>query len=265
LVALGVVCAVVLPTALLVAVGATTGGPMRGQDPWLAEVAYAGAAPLVDEAHPPLVREAWSASFRQEPPAALVPFRKPTPGALVGRVLAAIGLRDPRPLLVVALLAAAAVAAWLVRPWALLAMAVVALSPALAAGVALGAPDAIALLAILAVFALVANTRIAKAAALLIAVAWIAPAVAEAPSLGLGGLLAYVGAEGSRVGHGLLPYLVIAALLLLPQRWPRPFGAAVAWLALLWLWGPSALWLGAPVALLALAAVEQGDLEPAAA
>jgi hypothetical protein len=67
LLALGVTCAVAIPAGLLVAVGhatASSGGPMRGQDPWLADVAYAGPPPVLDEAHPPRVREAWSSPPR---------------------------------------------------------------------------------------------------------------------------------------------------------------------------------------------------------
>jgi hypothetical protein len=221
-------------------------------------VAYAGAAATIDEEHPPRVREAWSSSFRQEPPAALVPAGPATPGSVIGRVLGAVGLRDPRPLLVVALLGTAALAARLQRARALLAAAVVALSPALATGAALGSPDAPMLLALLAYLTLVRRTRVAFPVALVTALLWLGRGSAPPPSVGLGGLLAYFGAEGSRTAMRVLP-LVVVALAFLPERWPRQFAAGVAWLALIWMWGASALWLGGPIALLALAAMQEPD------
>jgi hypothetical protein len=188
-----------------------------------------------------------------------------TPGSLLGRALGTIGVRDPRALLVVALLASAALAAHLHRARGLLAATAVALSPALVMGVALGAPDAQMLAAVLVTFALVARARIALPVAIGIAVVESGAGAWGATSLGLGGLLAYFGAEGSPIVSRLLSALVLGALWFLPERWPRAFAVAVGWLALLWVWGTSALWLGAPVALLALGAVEQGDDEPAAA
>ena len=267
LLALGFTCAVVIPTALFVAVGsatARTGGPIRGQDPWLADVAYAGAPATIDEEHPPRVREAWSSSFRQEPPAALVPAGPATPGSLIGRGLGAVGLRDPRPLLVVALLGAAALAARLHRARALLAAAAVALSPALATGAALGSQDTPMLLALLAYLTLVRRTHVVLPVALATALLWLGRGSAPPPSVGLGGLLAYFGAEGSRTAMHVLPPLVVVALVFLPERWPRSFAAGVAWLACIWIWGTSALWLGAPIALLALGVVQEPEaLTPA--
>ena len=163
LLALGVTAAVVLPTGLFVAVGSATagsGGPMRGQDPWLGEVAYPDGAPVLDESHPPRVREAWSSSFRQEPPAALAPDDGRMPvAALMGRSLAVMGLRDPRPILVAALLLAGGLAVLAHRPWWPLALAVTLLSPALAPDLALGAPDALVLAAVLAALAFAIRGR----------------------------------------------------------------------------------------------------------
>ena len=262
LLALGFTCAVVIPTALVVAVGsatAGTGGPMRGQDPWLADVAYADGPAVLDESHPPRVREAWSSSFRQEPPAALLPTPAPAPGArLLGRVLSALGLRDPRPLLVAAMLGAAILASRLGRR-GLLGAAAVGLSPALAVGAALGTPDPPLLLAVLATLALVRPTRIALVLVVAIAILWLWSDGASSPSLGVGGLLTYMGAESSRTVYRVLPPLVVVALFWLPARWPRPFAAAVAWVTVAWLWGASALVLGGPIALVALGAIDAHD------
>jgi hypothetical protein len=264
LLGLGFTCAVVVPTALFVAVGSATGGPLRGQDAWLADVAYAGGPAAIDETHPPRVREAWSSSFRQEPPAALLPAGAWTPGALLGRALGAIGLRDPRPLLVLALLGAAILAARLHRAQALLAMAAVALSPALATGLAQGAPEALSLLALLAYLARLPGTRVVLPVVVVTTLLWLGRGSAPPPSLGLGGLLAYFGAEGSGTARSMLTPLALVALAFLPGRWPRWFAAGVAWVALLWMLGRSALWLGAPIALLALGAAQEPDA-PAAA
>lgn len=313
LLALGVTCAVVVPTAMFVAVGtatASSGGPMRGQDAWLGEVAYSDGAPVIDDAHPPRVREAWSSSFRQEPPAALPPAEPPPAGTiLLGRALAFAGLRDPRPLLLIALLLAGALGMLLRRSgWALAAGAIV-LSPALASGVAFGAPDALALAGILAAYMLVLRrhaipsgilggvassgtlhvhslpsvvlliggsrgqhrfVRVLLGAFLVtLALIVLAGALSDAgdwaqqggrPSLGLGGLLVYRGLETSAVARGLNRYLapivVMASFFFASRRtsgWP---GAALVMLVSLWLWGNSALWLGAPIVLLALGALE---------
>ena len=173
---------------------------MRGQDPWLADVAYADGPAVLDESHPPRVREAWSSSFRQEPPAALLPTPTPAPGArLLGRVLSALGLRNPRPLLVAAMLGAAILASRLGRR-GLLAAAAVGLSPALAVGVALGTPDPPLLLALLATLALVRPTRIALALVVAVAILWLWSDGASSPGAPGGGRPAHLHAARSRPG-----------------------------------------------------------------
>jgi hypothetical protein len=319
LVGAGVATAVLLPTALFVAIGSATahaGGPLRGQDIWLADVAYAGAAPVLDETHPPRVREAWSSSFRQEPPAALVPPRPPLPGtALAGRALAAAGRRDPRPLVLAGLLGAAMLAAFTTRGRGLLAFGLTCLAPALACGLAYGAPDALLVAAVLAALALRARRRDAWSGVAgglgAITQAQVAPvplvvfdragertvswplvasfvgvglaalaaervfgwrwpgAGPHPPSLGLGGLFVYFGAESGALARAVRDWLwpfALAAPYVLPLR--RPLWAmALAMLLVLWAAGTSASWLAAPIVLLALAALDEpfADREPEAA
>jgi hypothetical protein len=308
LLALGVTCAVVLPAGLFVAVGratASTGGAMRGQDPWLGDVAYADGAPVLDEGHPPRAREAWSSSFRQEPPAALVPAQAPPPGTtLFARALSAVGVRDPRPLMIGALALAGWLAAFTHRASRATAAAVVLLSPAVASGLALGAPDALLVAGLLAAFALAVRGRgilsglaggavsgmqlhampamvlAARARtgerryALLVLSSWVGTVVLglvaalglgwpwprrapDPPSLGLGGLLVYRGAEMSSLLQGWMVGLVAGIAVLLAPARNRAWASAVAMLAGLWLWGVSASWLGAPIAMLALGAFEE--------
>jgi hypothetical protein len=298
----GALAAVVLPTALVVAAGPATGGPVRGQDPWLADVAYAGETAIVDDAHPPRVREAWSSSFRQEPPAALVPIEVPMPAAFgMGKALAALGWRDPRPLLLVALAAAAGLA-WIACR-SRLALALVLLCPAMAMGLAQGTPDALVVAALVAAFLASeggrgAATGIASAFAwltqfhvpatsvmllvrgrdpgfrrvalavwlgvLLMGIALVLGSAAAYPvsattSLGPGGLLVYRGAEGGSFAAGLRAWTPMAAfmgVLLIRDATHRRWLTALVVLGGVWLLGESALWLGAPIVLLALGAVE---------
>jgi hypothetical protein len=92
-----------LPTVLVVGISDRTG--VRGQDPWLVQ-AQADAARLAVGASPykwpaadrPQGREAWSSSFRLEPPRLLVPDRPLVPpgASVLAAGLRALGLRDPR-------------------------------------------------------------------------------------------------------------------------------------------------------------------------
>jgi hypothetical protein len=128
-VVLSATCVAVPATFVMVDVGART-GVLRAQEPWFASVAGESGVP---------VREAWSQSFRREPPA-LVPAAQPS---LLGR----LGIVDPRPWL----LAVLALAAFLIarsapaeqRP---LALAAALLAPGLLLGTLAGAATAAALL-----------------------------------------------------------------------------------------------------------------------
>jgi Glycosyltransferase family 87 len=123
-------------------------GLVRAQDRWAVQV-QADAARLVDARSPytpppattPIGREAFSTSFRLEPPAELVPDRPIVPPgtAALAAFLRLLGLRDPRPLLIAALAAVAFASLALVgagSPRALLP----ALVPPLAMAVVLGSP-----------------------------------------------------------------------------------------------------------------------------
>jgi hypothetical protein len=98
------VLVVVVPAGVVAAIGERT-GTVRAQDEWVAETRRASDALALDRTTPRPTREAWSASFRHEPPRLLVPARVPAPGGLlaVAAVLRPLG-RDPRIVSVVAVL-----------------------------------------------------------------------------------------------------------------------------------------------------------------
>jgi hypothetical protein len=128
-VVLSAACVAVPATFVMVDVGART-GVLRAQEAWFASVAGESGLP---------VREAWSQSFRRDPPA-LVPAVRPS-------ILGRLGIVDPRPWL----LAVLALAAFLIarsagaeqRP---LALAAALLAPGLLLGTLAGAAAAAALL-----------------------------------------------------------------------------------------------------------------------
>src|SRR5439155_25835316 len=139
--AAGAVWAVVVPTAFVVWSGQRT-GTARAQDEWLAHVV--APAPAL---------EAWSVSFRRDPPGPLIAGREAAPGG------PRVPVRDPRPLT----LAAAALAAFFLarlpppRP-RLFVLAGSMLSPAMVLGVVFGSPQSV-VLAGLAGGALLARAR----------------------------------------------------------------------------------------------------------
>ncbi len=146
LVAVALVVCVLLPTGLVVAVGSATadaGAPRRGQDPWLAEVLEADAPVPPDGLPPVRAKEAWSTSFRLDPPAPLVALFTPR-GELTEGLLRRLGLADPRWLSLVAVLVLAAV---IVRRSSVpeLALGVLLGAPAAAIGVAFASPATLAL------------------------------------------------------------------------------------------------------------------------
>jgi hypothetical protein len=147
LAACAAVFVIALPAWVLRALSERT-GIVRAQDRWAVQV-QADAARLVDTRSPytlppattPIGREAFSTSFRLEPPAELVPDRPIVPPgtATLAAVLRPLGLRDPRPLLIAALAALALACLSLARsrrPAAILP----ALAPPLAMAVVLGSP-----------------------------------------------------------------------------------------------------------------------------
>jgi hypothetical protein len=205
LVAVALVVGVALPTGLVMAVSSATAGegaPLRGQDVWLAEVVEADA-PSID------AKEAWTTSFRLDPPAPLVAF--PTArGELAEGFLQRLGLIDPRWLSIAAVLALAAV---LVRRSRVpdLALALAVGAPAAAVGIAFASPAVLALVGVITSLALARSGRpftsglAAGATSALTPFAIFAAPLALAPSAGNPRGAALVRGLG-----GLVPSLVAA-------------------------------------------------------
>jgi Glycosyltransferase family 87 len=160
LVAAALVVGIVLPTALVVSVGSATAGegaPRRGQDVWLAEVVEADAPSIHDGMPPVRAKEAWSTSFRLDPPSPLVALPA-VRGELAEGLLQRLGLVDPRWLSVVAVLALGVVIVRRSRAPGL-ALAVAVGAPAGAVGLAFASPALLALGGMLATLALARSGR----------------------------------------------------------------------------------------------------------
>lgn len=126
---------IVAPARALARIGSATGIPFA-QHAW---VALANAR----------AQQAWSTSFRGDPPGPLLESATAMPPG--ARTLASLPLSDPRPLLLLALVAAAALAVHAAAPARrILAAATVVLAPPLAVGVVFGAPAALTLALLLA-------------------------------------------------------------------------------------------------------------------
>ncbi|PYQ40422.1 MAG: hypothetical protein DMF77_18430, partial [Acidobacteria bacterium] len=270
---LALVALAVVPCWIVMRVGRLSGTP-RVQDGWAATVWPEG-----DGARPAL-REAWSVSFRKDPPGA-APVAAPALGArALDRMLGAIGVRDPRLLALLAL-ALAAVLVFRLRPpeTALDRMAASVVLPPAIVGVVFGSGDLVKLGLILGAALLVTRyARVAEGSAIAgVAVALVAAGAAArllgapsakslGPSLGLSNLRVYAGATPGTpelVGPALV--LVGASAALVASRRasvgaPRLLGGAAAILMIaLWL-APSAAPddVVAPIALLAIAITYQG-------
>jgi hypothetical protein len=110
------------------------GQAVRAQDPWVAEV-------MADRE----VRQAWSGSFKREPPAVLAPAGEPGAGSLAW-LLRVTAIGDPRVLLLVAVLGLALAGARCLRGQAGIGtMGAALLAPGAALGAAFGSPDFLAL------------------------------------------------------------------------------------------------------------------------
>lgn len=259
--------AIALPTFVVAHVGIET-GLRRAQDPWYVEALGSREAPgpgvwAERPGYTPTpVIEAWTSSWRRDPPRRIAdPPPSPASFAL-GRLARELGLRDPRAITVVALLLASLAAAWLVgreaRP---LATSVLLLVPAGALGVVFGAGDAVPLACVLAAW-LAARRSSGAAGALLGAGGGAAPQALL--------LWPFATAEPRR-GRWMLAIAAGFAVVSLPLALPF-FGEFLRWaLAALPLHPgvglsnllyyrpvepetPMAVWrLAAPVALLALA------------
>jgi hypothetical protein len=233
LVVLAAVLVVGVPTLIVVSVGESTGTP-RAQDDWVVRVAadarrlVHGGSPFADA--PPAGsgagREAWTTSFRMEPPGALVPERPFLPPGSTTLAALAPGIRDPRVMTLVALGLLGALVARLVKPAERpLALALAGLAPPLAIGTVFGSPTALPLVALLGSLALATGGRAVLAGAL----AGAAAALDHRAWLGVPFLLAPL-ARGGRVpwprvlGGVAAGYLV----LILPAALPDPGAFAAA-------------------------------------
>jgi hypothetical protein len=255
------VAAVVVPTAFVVWSGMHA-GVARAEDEWLARVV--APAPAL---------EAWSSSFRRDPPGPLIAGEEsPGPRAPI---------YDPRPVT----LAAAGLAAFLLARLAppegrRLVLAGALLSPAMVFAVIFGSPLAVVLagMAGAAVFArarrasvlmgLLAGGLLAALAVALIAGGGRPRWPAIGPGLGLSNILLYWGVEATASAVGLAlaaTGLVAAAVLAAGMEAPPVVAAAMAWLVALWfLPSASPHALAIPLALMVLAAAPSPRPSPPA-
>ncbi len=253
------IAVVIVPTMVVLRVAAAA-GLSRAQHPWAVSLRPGAAArPAV---------EAWSTSFRRDPPARL----ESTPGWPVAgeparRVLAILGVRDPRVVVLAVIpLAAALLIASTAAAHRPLALGLALLAPPLALGVVFGSGDLALLTALVAAWWLAARRqRLAAGLVVMVAVAagllavappW--PPIDRAPGVGLVNLALYFGiTEGWAVAALLAVALVALALRAAPCGPGDRAGLAViaaAVLALQWVApGASPHDVGAPLALAALA------------
>jgi hypothetical protein len=175
LVALAAALTVAAPGLLLARLGQRL-GTVRTQDRWAIQQPADSArlARLESPYRPPYAtrpvgREAWSSSFRLDPPRLFEPDRPLSPpgSAVLGALLTPFGLADGRWLSVPAYLLLLGLAAALVRPELRpSALAVAALSPFLATGTVFGAPHALVLATLAACLLALSRRRAAGASAL---------------------------------------------------------------------------------------------------
>lgn len=230
LVALSALLVVGAPTAVLIGLGLRTGA-VRAQERWPVQVA-ADAQRLARGESPyaqpferkPAAREAWSSSFRLDPPALLEPDRplQPPGPSVLGLTAHATAFRDGRVLLLPAYAGLLALAAWAHAGTQPVALSASALLPFLAVGTTFGTPLALPLVALVAC-ARAASSQRAGLAGLLagIAVAFDHRALLVVPFLALPALARPVrrrAATGLLAGYATL-VLPVAALA--PVAWAR--------------------------------------------
>ncbi len=227
---------VAIPAWVVLRVGERT-GVVRAQDRWTVQV-QADAALLAQGRSPyvppatlvPIGREAFSTSFRLEPPAELIPDQPlSAPGTMtLVALLRRLGMRDPRPLLLAALLVLAAAAARVVAPSFAPAAIALVLVPPLAMGSILGSPVVLPAAALVASFLAVRRRQPGLAGFLAgMAAAFDARAALAAPFALLEMRPAWRrSAAGFLLGYGLL---------VLPAAWPD----GGAWLTTLFAMPPA--------------------------
>jgi hypothetical protein len=145
---------VVADPAALMAMAGRVSGTARGQDAFLGDVVAAARGPRAADGRATAL-EAWSQSFRREPPGPLGEEGATRPAAAtVGGLLRGLGLSDPRLLLVIGAVLLAALT-WRHAPAASpLPASAVLLAPAMVSGIVFGAPEVLSLAALC-----VASTR----------------------------------------------------------------------------------------------------------
>jgi hypothetical protein len=271
--------AVVVPAVAISGLGRASGA-VRAQDGWFAAVSP--RAPVL---------EAWSPSFRRDPPRAIEPKARAPMDAAVSRVLTAFGRADPRLLLLVAFgCAAALLSALLPFDQQPLALAAALLTPAVAAGVAFGSPAILGIAGVVAAGLLAPRRTLASGAVLgatalfytpalfavpvviaprsrggwrpLLGLAVALPALvgslALEPGLGLANVLFYrdAGPAGAPVLLGIVRAGALAGAVLLSLRWGADrwaLAAACVTLGLFLAPGASGHDVALPLALLAVA------------
>jgi hypothetical protein len=239
---------VIVPTVTAMRV-ARASGIHRAAHPWSVAVRHAATRPA---------QEAWSASFRQDPPRELEVARGwPVMGALLRAV------PDPRALSLIAIaviaLLAAAVFPAAQRP---LVAALSLVTPPMVTGTIFGSAAAVLLLAMLASGWLAARGRPALAIVAVLAGFASALAFTPAPGIGIGNYAAYFGRDGDWwpiaaiiTAAAFLPWMIANRAELAGGRLAL---AGAGMLALLWfLPGTSPHDLAVPIALIGMAAMSE--------
>ena len=245
--------AIVAPAAFVAWSGMRT-GVARGQDEWLARVVAPAPA-----------REAWSPSFRRDPPGPLIAGTEPAP------VAPHVWVRDPRPLTLAAAGLATFLLARLMPPGARrLVLAASMLSPAMVFAVVFGSPQPLLLVGLCAGALVEARARL-RGAVLGGVLAWVVTLVLAGgpgwpsigPGLGLSNVLLYRGiGDGSLVLGLTLSALAVGAASLTAWKLRALGLAALAAGAVTGLWflpSASAHAVAVPLALVTAAAVTRGD------
>jgi glycosyl transferase family 87 len=153
--AVAVIVLAAVPTLILTHVGRLSGTP-RVQDGWAATV-WPGSGGA-DDARPRL-REAWSVSFRKDPPGEPL-VGAPAPAAsLVAGLLRGIGAHDPRLMSLLALLVSGLLVARFDRGERRLLLASALVLPPILLGVAFGSGESVLLALVLAALWLASRSR----------------------------------------------------------------------------------------------------------
>ena len=243
-----VVVVVLVPTVVAMRV-ARASGVYRAQHPWAVAVRGVPA------------REAWSNSFRRDPPREVEAVRGWPPAAPPLRAVG--GARDPRLVPLVLMAGACLLAVFLVPgPLRPLAVAVTLLTPAAAIGTHFGGGILILTTALLGASALASRKR--RVGTVIVTLEGFALALAFEPGGGIGPANAalYFGRTAPPWAFVILAALALAAAFVaLRGRWQAGWlaTAAAALLAVLWfLPGVSPHDVAIPIALIAIAAM-RGD------